>query len=207
MDGRTKYDSDSYENDKNTNQFRFKYGSSLEISPVGFSSVSKAVQSNFSPSEVQDFRFQSGERESTVVKQVLPIVETDPPLHIYVDIKRLTGVVQLDSVPLKIDPIQVKFSIEASLTQRERKTVQARYEPIGVVVHRGSATGGHYIEYTWDQKTNNWIRHNDTEVTILSPQEYEKTARRDMERGATSILYRRIPLSNFSKSRGGSLEN
>ncbi|KAF7988412.1 hypothetical protein HCN44_000985 [Aphidius gifuensis] len=49
------------------------------------------------------------------------------------------------------------------------------YELYAIMIHSGSASGGHYYAYIKDFKTNEWLCFNDQEVTSITQNDIQKT--------------------------------
>jgi len=48
------------------------------------------------------------------------------------------------------------------------------YDLYGVIVHMGTAMGGHYIAYCQELETQMWLKFNDSNVTEMKEEEFEK---------------------------------
>jgi hypothetical protein len=62
--------------------------------------------------------------------------------------------------------------------QDQNKAQDAKYDLFGIISHRGSINGGHYVSYCKNIETNQWLEHDDsyfhpfTEKDVKNTQAY-----------------------------------
>ncbi len=61
----------------------------------------------------------------------------------------------------------------AELVKSTESDVDCKYLLTSILLHNGSASGGHYRAYVRDIESNNWFEHNDADVRKISDSEKE----------------------------------
>lgn len=115
-----------------------------------------------------------------------------------------------DKTPLKMDPITLFLYRERELAQRKAEKaaliemLQAKsshvYELFSVMVHSGSALGGHYYAYILDFASGRWFDFNDSYVNEVDLPELETVHGSNASYAATAylLMYRKVDPRNLS---------
>ncbi|CAO1302522.1 unnamed protein product [Diamesa serratosioi] len=86
-------------------------------------------------------------------------------------------------------------SIDSSTNNNNNNTGPYNYELFSIMIHSGSASGGHYYAYIKDFESNNWFSFNDQTVSTITQEDICKTFGGGGAAGAFKSYY-----SGFSSS-------
>ena len=122
-----------------------------------------------------------------------------------------------DKKPLKMDPIAKEKLIEKQTEERRQKQKlevekyseegEYVYELFSIMIHSGSALGGHYYAYIKDLEDGKWYNFNDTLVKEIEEKEIQKVYGGKKETGWNSgysanaylLMYRQVRADNINQ--------
>jgi len=95
------------------------------------------------------------------------------PMLLFIQLKRFV----FDWVAMKRNKLynRVEYPQKVDLSKyvnQEEGTMV--YDLYGVIVHMGTAMGGHYIAYCQELETQTWLKFNDSHVTKMADEDFEK---------------------------------
>lgn len=61
----------------------------------------------------------------------------------------------------------MNWEVEELLSAYEKDSSNVIYELYAILIHKGTATSGHYLSFIKDVSDGKWYKFNDTQVTSL----------------------------------------